>query len=120
MNSTLFLNLEGGDVRTGKNNDPSNLWVTGFLRSGTSDDYNPRFKFHHETATKSGSDASISLNLPAGTTNQEIIMVQLNIVGGIGNMVPIPVASYGSGVIAASQIINDGTVYHIGIIYIDN
>jgi len=119
--SPLFLNIEGGDVKTGHETTPSNLWATGFLRSG-SDPENVRFKFHHETGSISagGGSFTINLNLPAGTSAQQMIMVKLTKEGGLSNLVPIDIATYNVVAITANELLANGTVYHVGVIYIDN
>lgn len=120
QNSTLFLNIEGGDVKTGKDSDPSNLWVTGYLRSGTSD-YNPRFKVHYESGMMTTQTGIIPLNLPPELTEDELILIQLTTLNlSSGWIVPHEIGAYSTAVIELQNgQLPAGALYRVTAIYID-
>lgn len=119
-NSTLFLNLEGGNVQAGQPTKPTNLWATGFLRAGGTAN-NPLFQLHHETGVinQIGGSPTVNLSLPAGINSTDIIMVQLTREGGVGNLIPVEIATYTSISIIANTFIPDGATYHVTLIYTD-
>ena len=117
--ASLFLNIEGGTVKTGNEVTPSNFWATGFIRSGSTDE-NPNFKFHHESGTIDGNMVfTIDLNLPAGVTTDQVVLLQCNTKNALGGLVPKTNYSYNSNQVIFGEFFDDNEEYHVSIIYID-
>ena len=115
-NAFLYLNIEGGGVKTGHEDTPSDLYVTGYAKLGNNNN-NPYFRVHNESGVGSGG-ITIDLNLPADVTSAaQMMIVQVHRFSGGTSYRPVSIGVFNTLAITVNEVIPDGTAYRVTIIY---